>query len=225
MKILSSRWFVACLVILLSCGAIYLGTRSQNTPAFTDGTLTVEEIETPLDSNGNAGVHPLTIEALKNGSYPGSEITIEEKLSPGSNYQRYLTSYRSEGLKIYALLTIPNGETPENGWPAIVFNHGYIPPQQYRTTERYIAYTDAFSRNGYILFRPDYRGHGNSEGQASGGYGSTGYTVDVLNAFASLKKLPDPTANGTSDTIVDISKMGMWGHSMGGVHYFTFDGG
>lgn len=151
-------------------------------------------------------IHPLSITTLRQGEYPGSQITIEEKLEPGSNYQRYLASYRSEGLKIYALLTIPNGEKPATGWPTIVFNHGYIPPEQYRTTEKYISYTDGFSKNGYILFRPDYRGHGNSEGTPSGAYGSSDYTIDVLNAVASLKQHPD----------VNPNKIGMWGHSMGG---------
>jgi dipeptidyl aminopeptidase/acylaminoacyl peptidase len=138
--------------------------------------------------------------------YPGSEVTIEQKLAPGANYQRYLTSYRSEGLKIYALLTVPNGEKPASGWPVVIFNHGYIPPSQYRTTERYIAYVDAFARNGYIVFRSDYRGHGSSEGTPSGGYGSPDYTIDVLNAVSAMKQYPD----------ADPNRLGMWGHSMGG---------
>lgn len=155
-------------------------------------------------------LHPLSIQNLREGTYPGSEIKIEEKLKDGSNYERYLTSYQSEGLKIYALLTIPKNtklqKKPATGWPVIVFNHGYIPPDQYKTTERYIAYTDAFSRNGYIVFRPDYRGHGNSEGEATGGYGSNAYTIDVLNAVSSIQKHPD----------ADPNRLGMWGHSMGG---------
>src|SRR3989344_8783598 len=97
--------------------------------------------------------HPLSIETLRQGNYPGSDILIEQTLAPGSNYRRYIASYKSEGLKIYALLTVPNGTKPETGWPVVIFNHGYIPPSQYKTTERYVAYTDAFSRNGYILFR------------------------------------------------------------------------
>ncbi len=150
--------------------------------------------------------HELMISTLRNKPYPGSDLTVEETLPPGSNYSRYITSYVSEGNKIYALLTVPNGTPPENGWPVIIFNHGYIPPAEYRTTERYVAYTDAFSRNGYIVLKPDYRGHGNSEGEPTGAYGSNGYTIDVLNAVASVKKYRG----------ADPERIGMWGHSMGG---------
>jgi dipeptidyl aminopeptidase/acylaminoacyl peptidase len=148
----------------------------------------------------------LTIDYLRGLEYPGSEIVVEETLSPGVNYDRYVVSYRSEGLKQYALLTVPQGEQPSRGWPAIVFNHGYIPPEVYRTTERYVAYVDGFARNGYVVFRPDYRGHGFSEGEARGAYGNPDYTIDVLNGLASLKRLD----------YVDPDRIGMWGHSMGG---------
>jgi dipeptidyl aminopeptidase/acylaminoacyl peptidase len=69
-----------------------------------------------------------------------------------------------------------------------------------------VAYVDGFARNGYIVFRPDYRGHGFSEGEALGGYGTPDYTIDVLNALASIKRYPAADAN----------RIGMWGHSMGG---------
>lgn len=154
----------------------------------------------------NTDVNPLSIEFMRHGEYPGSNVTIEQTLAPGSNYLRYIASYKSEGLKIFALLTVPAGEKPENGWPVVIFNHGFIPPQEYRTTERYIAYTDAFSRNGYIVFRPDYRGHGASEGEPLGAYYSPAYTIDVLNALSSVRKLKDANPN----------RIGMWGHSMGG---------
>ena len=171
----------------------------------------VADTVTNAEENITSGIleiatHELSIENLRKGEYPGSEITIEETLSPGGNYQRFLASYRSEGLKIYALLTIPALEKPEKGFPAIVFNHGYIPPAEYQTTERYVSYLDGFARSGYILFKPDYRGHGESEGRAMGAYGSNAYTIDVLNAVASLKRYKD----------VDPSKIGMWGHSLGG---------
>ena len=150
--------------------------------------------------------HPLSIEYMRQQTYPGSEISIEKTLEPGANYDRYIASYLSEGLRIYALLTIPRGQRPDGGWPVILFNHGYIPPAQYRTTERYVAYVDAIARNGYIVFRSDYRGHGDSEGQSANGYASAAYTVDVLNAVEAIKAFPD----------ADPARIGMWGHSMGG---------
>lgn len=151
-------------------------------------------------------LNPLSIEYMKKQDYPGSDITVEQTLPQGSNYERYIASYKSDGLKIYALFTVPQSEKPETGWPVIIFNHGYIPPAEYRTTEKYTAYTDAFSRNGYIVLKPDYRGHGNSEGNPEGAYYSPAYTIDVLNAVSSIKKYKD----------VDPSRIGMWGHSMGG---------
>jgi pimeloyl-ACP methyl ester carboxylesterase len=150
--------------------------------------------------------YPLSIEYLREGEYPGSQIAVEQELDPGSNYRRYYVSYLSEGLKIHALMTIPNGETPETGWPVIIFNHGYIPPSSYHTTERYEKYVDEIARSGYIVFRSDYRGHDLSEGEARGAYGYPDYTIDILNAVASVKIYSE----------ADPDRIGMWGHSMGG---------
>jgi len=150
--------------------------------------------------------NPIAIEFMRRQNYPGSDIVIEQNLASGSNYRRYIASYMSEGLRIYALLTIPFNRKPETGYPVIVFNHGYIPPREYRTTQRYVAYVDALASNGYIVLRPDYRGHDKSEGQPANPYTSPAYTIDVLNAVASIKRHPD----------ADPNRIGMWGHSMGG---------
>ncbi len=148
----------------------------------------------------------LTIDYLREQTYPDQQLVIEQELASGANYDRYIASYLSEGLRIDGLLTVPQGTPPATGWPVIIFNHGYIPPDVYRTTERYVAYVDGFARNGYIVYRPDYRGHAFSDGEARGAYGYPDYTIDVLNATAALKNYPD----------ADPSRIGMWGHSMGG---------
>jgi dipeptidyl aminopeptidase/acylaminoacyl peptidase len=148
----------------------------------------------------------LTISALLAREIVGSPITIEQQLENGANYARYIASYFSEGYKVYGLLTVPFGEPPAEGFKAIVFNHGYIPPQQYRTTERYVAYVDALARSGFVVFKIDMRGFGNSEGEPRGTYFSPDYTIDAISALKSLQTLD----------YVDPEGIGMWGHSMAG---------
>jgi len=175
------------------------------TPTLTPSP-TATPTETPVPSLTPTPLHPMDVEFMRQQTYAGSELVIVQTLGPGANYDRYVASYESEGLTIYGLLTVPRGEAPETGWPLIVFLHGYIPPEQYRTTERYAAYQDGFARNGYVTLKPDYRGHGDSEGSAEQGSRGPGYAVDVLNAVASLQRLPES----------DPERVGMWGHSLGG---------
>ena len=66
-------------------------------------------------------------------TYPGSELVIESTLEPEENYGRYIVSYLSEGNKIFALMTVPWGFKPDSGWPVIIFNHGYVRPDKYRS--------------------------------------------------------------------------------------------
>ena len=151
-------------------------------------------------------LNPLSIIAMRARTYPGSTMTIEQTLAPATTYNRYVVSYLSDGLKIYALLYVPKGDKPQNGWPVIVFNHGYITPERYTPDGNYIVYTDAFAKNGYIVFKPNYRGNGKSEGSPTSTYFSPDYTIDDLNAISSIKKYPDANPNA----------IGIWGHSMGG---------
>lgn len=181
-------------------------TWSENPFHTPTSTSTPPATPTATPMPTSTGPHPLSIEYLRQQEYPASDLVVEEILNPGMDYSRYIVSYVSEGLKINALLTVPFGEKPETGWPAIVFNHGYIPPNQYRTTERYVDYVDDIALHGYIVLRPDYRGHAFSEGVARGAYGYPDYTIDVLNALAAIKNYPD----------ADPNRIGMWGHSMGG---------
>lgn len=150
--------------------------------------------------------HPMAIESLREKEYPGEDFVIEEKLPNGSNHQRFIASYKSEGLKIYGLLTIPLSQKPENGFPAIVFIHGYIPPKQYSTVNDYPTYQARLANSDFVTFKPDLRGHGKSEGEATGAHYSEKYVIDTLFAISYLKNHPD----------VNPKKIGYWGHSNGG---------
>lgn len=147
----------------------------------------------------------MTIPHLKARNYE-SKLGSLQKVSENSNYTSYLTSYTSDGLKVNGLLTQPKGEMPEGGWPAVIFIHGYIPPAQYRTLEKYSDYVNFLARNGLVVFKIDLRGHGDSEGEGGGAYYSEDYVVDALNGRAALQ----------SSDFVNKEKIGLWGHSMAG---------
>lgn len=147
----------------------------------------------------------MTIPYLREREYKSSLGSLET-FSQNQNYTSYLTSYDSDGLKINGLLTKPTGQQPSGGWPAIIFIHGYIPPTFYQTTTQYSDYVDYLARNGFVVFKIDLRGHGNSEGESSGAYYSSDYIIDALNAYSALQ----------SSDFVNPQKIGLWGHSMAG---------
>lgn len=148
----------------------------------------------------------LSIDYIKSLNINSKAPVIEQQLASGSNYKRFIASYYSENNKIYGLLTVPNTIEPANGYGGIIFIHGYIPPSEYKTEEKYINYVDSLAKAGFVVFKIDLRGHGNSQGTPSGTYFSNAYTIDALSAFSSLQKLPG----------INKSNIGFWGHSMAG---------
>jgi dipeptidyl aminopeptidase/acylaminoacyl peptidase len=147
----------------------------------------------------------LTIPYLRSRTF-NSQLTKPQRISQNSSYSSYLTSYKSDGFTINALLTKPNSKQPANGFPAIVFVHGYIPPQEYRTTEKYEDYVDYLAKSDFVVLKIDLRGHGKSEGEPSGAYYSGDYVIDTLSAYNAL----------TNSNFVNSTAIGLWGHSMAG---------
>jgi len=168
---------------------------------------TVVNIQSKQQVNDSAKDFPfqeLTIPYLRERKY-SSTLGDLKKYKASANYTSYLTSYDSDGLKINGLITIPNDDKTKKH-PAIVFVHGYIAPSIYRTTEKYVEYVDYLARNGYVVFKIDLRGHGESDGEATGSYYSGDYVIDTINAYNALE----------NTSFVDPNKIGLWGHSMAG---------
>lgn len=199
----------AILTALIVTGLIYFAGDTWleiNNPSIINQSAPQFDIETIQKTTEETQLIDMAVKKLRAKEYTGSQIEIEQTLEPGSNFSRYIASYQSEGNKIYGLLTVPNTEKPGKGFPIIAFLHGYIPPDQYKTTERYVEYQAGLARNGFITYKIDLRGHGESEGQAVSAHFSEAYVVDTLNAVNSLKQYPD----------ANPEKIGIWGHSNGG---------
>jgi len=208
------------MLIVITLAALFLGgcgvITQDSLPEPALVVISTETLAEPVNIMPSATVEaqkdgiqisPMDIEALRARDYPASDLTIEETLDAGSNYQRFIASYISDGNRIYGLLTIPNEPRPEGGYPTILFLHGFIPPDTYVTTADYVASQDGLARSGFVTYKPDLRGHGRSEGTAVGAHFSEAYVVDTLNALSALENFDE----------VDNKRIGVWGHSNGGL--------
>lgn len=200
MNFKKSLFPVILILLILAALGVFLVSSADNSPGkpLTD-VITKQLTPTPFP------FQDMTIPYLRTKTFH-SMLGERELYLQSSNYTSYLTSYTSDGLRINALLTEPSGQMPEGGWPAIVFLHGYIPPTQYVTTEKYTDYVDYLARNGFVVLKIDLRGHGESEGEAGGGYYGSDYISDALHAYSALQ----------NSGFVNPRKVGMWGHSMAG---------
>ena len=146
------------------------------------------------------------------------QLSRVRSIDGGPGFSAYLYAYRSDGLKVHALIAVPDGAAPEGGFPVLVANHGHHPePPKYGITadgkdwrpgDYYRRIPELFAAKGFLVVMPDYRGHNSSEGlEFTGGMlESRYYTADVLNLLAGLHSLQ----HANSDHVF------MWGHSMGG---------
>ncbi|WP_018466324.1 alpha/beta hydrolase family protein [Calidithermus timidus] len=149
-----------------------------------------------------------TIAELRARSYGEGELTLERTLAQNRDFTRYLVRWPSEGLIQYGFMNVPSGKGP---YPVVLVLHGYVNPATYRTLAYTTRYADAIARMGYVVIHPNYRGHPPSQGSPEGVF-RVNYAIDVLNLAAIVRRQSGegPLAKA------DGSRMGLWGHSMGG---------
>lgn len=88
--------------------------------------------------------------------------------------------------------------------PAIVLSHGYLNSNQMQDPNAI-----ELARRGYVVFSMDMYGHGNSDlANTSDDPSGSGAVLGAIDAFNYVKQLP----------YVDSSRIGLVGHSMGGMN-------
>ncbi|MBM3137549.1 MAG: dienelactone hydrolase [Chloroflexi bacterium] len=156
-------------------------------------------------------VNPYSLEALAAREYGQGELRIEYPWHNEAEFTRYYITYDSDGLNIHGFVNIPVGKGP---FPMIIALHGYIPASEYQTLDYSTRYADAITRKGYIVLHPNLRNFPPSDSATRGRDGQTGYTEDVINLLAHVKK--EAGQSGSIFEKADLTRMGIWGHSMGG---------
>ena len=158
------------------------------------------------------GASLYSLEALASREYGQGELTIEYPWQNGKEFTRYYITYNSDGLIIHGFVNIPKGKGP---FPVVIALHGYIPASEYKTLDYSTRYADAIAQNGYIVLHPNMRNFppSDSPGRRVHDF-QAGYTIDVLNLLAHIRK--EAGQKGSLFENADFSRMGIWGHSLGG---------
>jgi dienelactone hydrolase len=151
-----------------------------------------------------------SLEGLRAKTYGEGELSIKLVWEKKSKFTRYYITYRSEGLTIHGFVNVPVGKGP---FPVILALHGYIPPSEYKTLDYTTRYADALAMNDYIVLHPNLRDFPPSDPSPNKEERLTGYTTDALNLLALARGL-----SGKEGVFqdADFSRLGIWGHSMGG---------
>jgi dipeptidyl aminopeptidase/acylaminoacyl peptidase len=173
---------------------------SQKQPKVPGAPSVVADITPTVNPKA---VHPLSIENLRSRQFSSPSLKVERQVTSNSQ----VVSYLSDNLKLYALMITPKGDAPVGGWPVVIVNHGHIEPNIYSVTRSYINTSNYFASQGFLVLKPDYRGHDQSGGASSGRLLSRSeYAVDALNLLAAIPSISNANPR----------KIFLYGHSMGG---------
>lgn len=168
--------------------------------------------EISLNPPGTARAFPgeeYTIEYVRRNPPAGAGFKINGTLSGGNGYKKFFISYRSGDLVISGVMNVPSLPVPEDGFPLLILNHGLIAPDAYFSGRGSRREQDLFARAGYVTIHPDYRGLASSSPNPTLHHDFyEGYAEDVLALIDALKR--------AKTSLIDIGRIGMWGHSMGG---------
>jgi dienelactone hydrolase len=195
------------LFILVACQAAPLTTTATLpapqvvTETFAPSPIPTETLTPSPTPTVDELILPYTIEGLRQREYQGGDIHIRATLDENDLYTSYLIDYPSDGLTITGVMRIPVGEGP---FPVIVMNHGFFARSVYNTgdgTDRSSAF---LAERGYITLASDYRSWGASDEGVSFFY--SGLVIDVINLLNAIPSIPQ----------ADPTRIGIWGHSMGG---------
>lgn len=137
----------------------------------------------------------VTVTDLRDEKNTGT-ITTTTVAADGSTVE---TQTAVKGKVVSGILFVPKDASPEHPLPAVVLTHGYL-----NNREMQLQNAIELARRGFIVLTVDREGHGNYDNSGN------------QNAMMATNGLYDSAKYLYNLDIVDKSKIGISGHSMGG---------
>jgi len=200
-------WFVFLTGILAACAPVFSSGMAEGDQEEISESLAVQPTPT---INPTLLPSPFSLESLASRSYGDGEFNIEYTWERQAEFVRYKINYSSDDLTIHGFVNIPEGIGP---FPVVIVLHGYVPASRYETLDYSSRYADSIARKGYIVLHPNMRNFPPSDSPGRARDYLSGYTVDVMNMLAHVRKMEGQP--GIFEN-ADLSRIGIWGHSLGG---------
>jgi pimeloyl-ACP methyl ester carboxylesterase len=179
----------------------------------------------PAPSVNIGSLEQLAIATLRDRSY-GSSLQIE-KIIATDPHMTAIASYDSDGLRLYTRIDIPSSAPPLEGYPVVVFVHGWMgieaaPSMTFYVDDdsNYDRMIDVYVDADFAVLTPGWRGHGTVDGVPADGIefmqawdnssylSPVFYAIDILNLLDSLDTLQEAE--------FDLENINMVSHSQGG---------
>lgn len=153
--------------------------------------------------------NPVSLPALMEKQYNGSDLKLVRVLEDNAFYKRYYITYKSGELTISGIMNVPKGQVPPGGFPVLILNHGHIDTSVYTNGRGLRREQDYLAKQGFVVLHPDYRNHAQSDKDENSETNlRLGYVEDVINAVYAVKN--------SNLEYLNKENIGMLGHSMGG---------
>jgi uncharacterized protein len=173
---------------------------------------------TPVPSPSMVHVDTSSIRSIIESPPDSPALTVMGPAPSISNEQAREVEYTSGGKTVTGVVRTPMGRGP---FPAVAVVHGAVDPAEYTSGGDLVATQRALLDAGYIVFALDLRGYAGSDAAVTKGaldidpgFGWSvildwGMALDVVNGLKLLRS----GAIGN----VDTTRIGLLGHSMGGL--------
>ncbi len=195
------------------------------------------QIIVPNDSRYMENLDSLTIDEMRKSTYDSTLSYIESKVDYEQDTVHFL-AYDAGDTRQYTRIDIPTTPMPENGYPVVIFAHGWVGIDAAPTwhfgmdeTSQYGKMVKEYTDAGFVTLMPGFSGHGTFGDIPADGLNNMSafdngsylmpifYAQDLLNLLEGLDTFENidwENSGVSADTKINLDNINLSAHSQGG---------